>query len=314
MLHGILKQFHDHSPPWYHPRTYLHTIRAAFPRKSNCPMVAQWWSNLIAAGLIDADQLAEAEEVAAQLGITPENAVVRLAFIQEEELLRRKSEALGIAWVDLDDLVIPREVLERVPSSVAHENCCIPIGIEQEHLLIAMADPLDSSLTEKVEFISLLKIAPVMSSRSAIRQAIERHYDSPDYSKDCMSYQTEDIFKRVDDCQVSDDRSPIAKLFQLILSESVGMGAVSIHIEPFADRFQVQYQIDGQLKERDTPPIRIYPKLSERIMYLAKRESGANTDITAGNLVAEIEGITREWGLQTRLTEFGRSFVLSQRQ
>jgi type IV pilus assembly protein PilB len=277
-------------------------------------MVPQWWSNLIAAGLINADQLVEAEAVVARLGITAENAVVRLGFLQEEELLRRKAEALGIAWIELDDRAIPSEVLERVPSSVAHENCCIPVGIEHEHLLVAMVDPLDSSLIEKLEFILILKIAPVMSSRSAIRQAIERYYDPLDHSEDCISYAPEDMYKRVEDVQASDERSPIAKLLQLILSESVRMGAVSIHIEPFADRFRVQYEIDGQLEERDSPPIRIYPKLTERIMYLAKRVSGTSTDFPEGNLVAVIEGITREWDLQTRLSEYGQSFVLSIRR
>lgn len=279
-------------------------------------MAAEWWNTLISDGGITANQLIEAEMAAGFRGITMEDAVVQLGFLHEEQLFRAKAAALGIQWVKLDDLTILGEVLELVPSSVAHENCCFPIGIEQDRLLIAVVDPLDAHLIEKLEFITIRKITPVMSSHSEIKHAITRHYAPPDSGADCVSYErpsVTDEFKPVDEIsgfQALDDRSPIAKLFQLILSESVRMEAADIHIEPFADRFRVRYRIEGRLVERDAPPIRIFAKLIERIMHLAKLDPGSGVDFAEGRFVAEIEGIKRECNVRFLPTRYGQSVVL----
>ena len=72
----------------------------------------------------------EAEGMAASMGILPEDALVRLEYVQQDRLGKAKAAAYGFKFAALDDFEIPHSAIECVPESVARENKCVPINFD----------------------------------------------------------------------------------------------------------------------------------------------------------------------------------------
>src|SRR5262249_34950454 len=94
----------------------------------------------------------------------------------------------AIAWpatvrrveVDLAGFEVPVETVELVPASVAHENVILPVGFRGQALVVAMRDPRDAGMIEKLEFILNQGIEPVAASKQQLLEAILLHYGEPD--------------------------------------------------------------------------------------------------------------------------------------
>jgi hypothetical protein len=80
--------------------------------------------------------------------------------------------------IDLTDVVIPREILELVPESVAREDLVIPFAVLDGILHVVMADPNDQEVLSKLIFILNRDIQPLAAPREQIIDCINRHYGS----------------------------------------------------------------------------------------------------------------------------------------
>ncbi len=105
-------------------------------------MAADWLRKLVQDGIISDDQLAEAEQTASNLGISPDDALVRLGYVTSAQMGQRQAEHFGYEFVDLENAEIPQSVIELVPESVARENIVIPLMLDGEALVVVISDPL----------------------------------------------------------------------------------------------------------------------------------------------------------------------------
>ena len=118
------------------------------------------------------DQWREAEDMARSLGISVEDAAIRLGCSADSQ----RAAAFGFQYIDLDEISIPADVYSRIPEHVAREHTIIPVALEEGRISIACADPLDFEPMEKVRFIVNLDVEMLMASPASIRRAIDRHY------------------------------------------------------------------------------------------------------------------------------------------
>ncbi len=135
--------------------------------------LAEW---LLVQGIISREQLDEAEELAARLRTTVIDALVRSGYAMDEEAARAVAAQYGCQYVDLGATELPTSVVELVPESVARENVVLPLAEEERELTVAMSSPGDYETLDKLQFILNRRIRPVVASRAAIREAINRHY------------------------------------------------------------------------------------------------------------------------------------------
>jgi hypothetical protein len=78
--------------------------------------------------------------------------------------------------IDLTDVVIPREILDLVPESVARENLLIPFAVLDGILHVVMLDPNDQEVLSKLIFVLNRDIQPLSAPRHQIIDCINRHY------------------------------------------------------------------------------------------------------------------------------------------
>ena len=239
-----------------------------------------WLERFVDDGTIGESQLEEARSMAANLGIPCEDALIRLGYINSGDLMRAQAEEFGYDYIELEGRQIPNSVIELVTESMARENIVIPIESDGESVVIAMHNPNNIEIIDKLRFVLNREIRPVMAPLEAIQAAINRHYgQSETESVDSMISEfteTQIDFTDVEAASAiqgdEDDSAPIIRLANLIISEAVKERASDIHIEPFEDRVRIRYRIDGALIERDSPPKRLLGALVSRFKIMARMD------------------------------------------
>lgn len=71
---------------------------------------------------------------------------------------------------------IPSEIIEILPPLVAVENMILPVTLDGETLIVAMAHPADEETLEKLRFILYRRVEAAFATEEAIRSAIDHHY------------------------------------------------------------------------------------------------------------------------------------------
>ena len=239
-----------------------------------------WLERFVDDGTIGESQLEEARSMAANLGITPEDALVRLGYISGGDLGRAQADEFGYEYIELEGRQIPNAVIELVTESMARENIVIPIESDGESVVIAMHNPNNIEVIDKLRFVLNREIRPVMAPLESIQGAINRHYgQSETESVDSMISEFTETQIDFTDIEAAsamqgdeDDSAPIIRLANLIISEAVRERASDIHIEPFDDRVRIRYRIDGALMERDSPPKRLLGALISRFKIMARMD------------------------------------------
>lgn len=131
---------------------------------------------LIAANLIDEVQmqiaLAEQKQTGKRFGST----LVDLKFIDENVLAAFLSKQIDIPCISLLHVDIPKKVLRKISRAVAHECKAVPVRIEGERLEMAMVDPTDLEVLERLEQAAGMTVAPLIAPESSIRTMLERCY------------------------------------------------------------------------------------------------------------------------------------------
>ncbi len=271
-------------------------------------------------GILGASQIAEAQEMAQSTNIRIQEALIRLGYASSEDITQAIAEETGRRYVDLANVMIPPAVIELVPESVARENLILPYQEDGETLEIVISDPNDIDTIDRLRFILARPIEPLLASKEAIQESINRHYHQAiGESADSLIQEltsTEIDFTQTDSFggggidAMSDSDAPIVRLANMIIEEAVQLRASDIHIEPFEDRVRVRYRIDGMLVERDTIPKRLQGSVLSRFKILSRLDIAERRRTQDGRIKLSI--LDKELDLRVSVvpTNHGQSVVM----
>lgn len=131
---------------------------------------------LIASNLIDEVQmqiaLAEQQRTGRRFGST----LVDLKFIDENVLAAFLSKQIDIPCISLLHIDIPRKVLRKLSREAAIECRAIPVRIASEQLEVAMVDPTDLEVLDRLERETAMTVSPLIAPESSIDEMIARCY------------------------------------------------------------------------------------------------------------------------------------------
>src|SRR5947209_1339214 len=169
---------------------------------------------LIRNGTVGPDQLEEAERLAASTGTKLQESLIKLNYATQNEVMSAVAEFHNLQFVNLEEVEIPKAVIELVPESVARENVVLPLSLEGNVLKIITADPTNYDTIQKLQFILNKDVVPVLAIQEQITEAINRNYG-----------QTET--ESVDSMLVERDKAP-RRLLAPLLARLKIMGPIDI--------------------------------------------------------------------------------------
>jgi type IV pilus assembly protein PilB len=135
---------------------------------------------LLAANLIDEVQmqiaLAEQKQTGKRFGST----LVEFKFIDENVLAAFLSKQIDVPCISLLHVDIPKKVLRKLTRATVIECKAVPVRVDVrvdgERLEVAMTDPTDIEVLDKVEKAAGMTVSPLIAPQSSIATMIERCY------------------------------------------------------------------------------------------------------------------------------------------
>jgi type IV pilus assembly protein PilB len=230
---------------------------------------------LVREGLISREQLQQALDEQRQNGTRVGYNLVKLGFIQENELTRTLARQYKMPAVDLSKFEVDAKIIKLVPADLATKNLVLPLKRDGRTLTVAMADPTNLGVIEDLKFITRYDIFPVIAGEFTLRNVIEKHYESSDVQMSALLSEIEDL--EDGDVEVVEEKeeemsatalaaavddAPVVKLINAILTNAVKQGASDIHFECFEKELRVRYRVDGRPVDTlpvDTRPVETRP-------------------------------------------------------
>ena len=281
---------------------------------------------LVREGLIDNEQLARALQEQKGSNDKLGSILVKLSFVTEENLIAFLSRQYGIQSITLSQLDIDPDVLKLVPEQIARKYEVLPVKLQGNTLTLAMGDPTNVFALDDVGFMTNLQVIPAVASQAAIRQAIDRSYDSKGggiadivsemegaaADVELVEGDEEAAASKVDvfELKESADEAPVVRLINMILVDAIRRGASDIHLEPYEKVFRVRFRVDGVLHEIMTPPKRLEAALTSRVKIMASLDIAERRLPQDGRIKLRFNQREIDFRVSTLPTIFGEKTVM----
>jgi len=193
------------------------------------------------------------------------------------------------------------------------ESTSIPLEMQDDKVVLAMADPLDQSVIDAVRLASGKSIEVRIGILSEIENAINQisGLDSTKMDQIVDEVYVEEISDdELDQLKDLASEAPVIRLVNLIIQRAAEKGASDIHIEPFEGDLKVRYRVDGVLQEVESPPRQFAAAVISRIKIMAKLNIAERRLPQDGRIRSRIQGSDFDMRISTVPTMHGESVVL----
>ncbi|MCX7703355.1 MAG: ATPase, T2SS/T4P/T4SS family [Planctomycetota bacterium] len=271
-------------------------------------------------GVVTEYEIQEALQVQQEKGGTLGEILVEMGFIDEKDLLFALAIQAGMDMVDLDEMEIPDDVIERVDKTVVETYKIMPIEFKDGKVTVAISDPTNLGVLDDLRFMLDAELEAVVATEDAIERAIARYYGgkeesiesiiaSVDESSDVELVESREMLD-IEKLEKDVHSKPVVRLLNLILLQAIKDRASDIHLEPFEDRFRVRYRVDGVLYEMMPPPLHLASALISRVKVMSNLNISETRVPQDGRIELNIAGRAIDLRVSTLPTAYGESVVM----
>ncbi len=241
-------------------------------------------------GLLDQQKLSQARELSRQNDIPLERALLKLQFIDEEQLARSVAAQYDLPYVEITTLSLDPALSRYISSVYAQKHLLVPISMIGNTLTLAMAQPLRHHDIRQLEDSIRLKIISVIASEASVLRALKTLYRVDlassasaldEVNLDLVPDSISELLNKtsaVDEPEVEEEvrkvtekDSVIVKLVNKIIYDAYMKKASDIHIEPYPGKrdVTVRIRIDGQCMVYQKIPYKYKFAIPSRIKIMA---------------------------------------------
>ena len=248
---------------------------------------------------------------------------MRMGLINDDQLAQALAEQFNLQVVQLNELVIPPEVLNRITEPMAQLYKIIPVSFHDNTLTIAMCEPQKISVVDELRSFLGYDIRPVVTTERQINQALQRYYSG-----------TESVEKIIDDLEKDEElakaaqaldsegpvdlssvealaeSAPVRRLLNMVLLMGIKEHASDLHFEPFENEFRIRIRSDGVLYEMVPPPRHLAFAITTRIKVMANLDIAERRLPQDGKIRLTVGGHPVDLRVSVLPTMFGESCVL----
>lgn len=269
---------------------------------------------LLEHGYLSSEALARGEEVAARTNVRLPAALTRLGLLSEAELSDAFSTLLEIPRIGRDVLVAPKTLPDDLNPVYLKSKRVLPISISNDHVELAMADPLDEAALSAVQFAFQKPVFPVVAEESDIEEVLAELVNVSEANDEQMLQAgANDALQINNDLSAVTDRdsdAPVIRLVTRLVAKAVTLHASDIHIEPQADSLVVRFRVDGDLGDQEIHAKRLADPVVSRIKLMAKLDIAEKRLPQDGRAHTSVRGNAIELRIATFPTLNGESVVV----
>lgn len=271
---------------------------------------------LIEEGAITPEQLDEALIAQKRTGHRLGKTLVELGYVTEERIMSVLEKQLGIERLNIDEVNVDIEALERVPEALIKRHRVFPIGFADNAkttLILAMVDPLNVFAVDDIEIASRLKVKPVLIADSEFEYLVNSFFGPLTAAQEALDSEVEEPEDHDEDLSSLDqvaNEAPIVKLVNSIIYEAVRQGASDIHIEPQEKNLRVRFRIDGELRTTIQTSMRYHAGVTSRVKIMSGIDITERRIPQDGRIQRRIDGREVDFRVSTLPTIYGEKISI----
>ena len=216
----------------------------------------------------------------------------------------------------------PRDLIrgdfDRIAGSWGRQMLLVPIDGDHSHVVIATADPLNVEALEQIGMCYDRPIQIVVSSPEQITKAINSIRTSlmsdrsSSLSQSNKKGDTDDISHqlKIDVTDSDDDEAPIIRYVNAIIFKASSERASDVHIEPYEDKLNVRFRVDGVLHDVASEDKSFQAAIISRVKIMAGLNIAEKRLPQDGRIGLKIAGKDVDIRVSTVPTQFGERIVM----
>ena len=184
---------------------------------------------------------------------------VEEGLINDEQLAQLIAQQYSCKYARIDSINEP-ELLKLLSIDFIVKNRIVPFSFSENHLVFAVADPIDYfKVVEEIEILLEYDFSFVIVSTKKLGKFLQKI----DASRDLIDVSEEmrlSVVKESDtgDYEISSEKvdseeSPVVKLVDSTILDAINKNASDIHFEGSAEGLIIRYRIDGMLHQITDP-------------------------------------------------------------
>ena len=225
----------------------------------------------------------------------------------------------GYPFLELDPLKLDFQfVTQTLSGPYAERHSVIPIRLDGDEIVIAVADPYDDELLVSLEEITGRKIRPAVATKSDITKIAMEFWGfrtsvraaEADLGAGSDLGNLEQFVKGRSLQDIDPNEKPVVQAVWFLFNYAFEQRASDIHIEPKREHSQVRVRIDGVLHDIHQLPSVVHNAVVSRIKMLARMDIAERRRPQAGRIKTTFENKEIELRVSTLPVAFGEKVVL----
>jgi general secretion pathway protein E len=232
-------------------------------------------------GLLVKEKFDEWVNLAKSTGQSLDRILVTSGYLTEKQMLHSFGECLGLEVVErLIDCKVPEYFVSKISVQFARHNNLVAIGEQDGMTRIAISYPLDTHPIDDLSKMLERPLIPVLAPRAEITALINKSYQQKmdvvdemleGVDEEGLSDISKELTETSDILDIA-NKAPIIKFVNMMLFQALKMRASDVHIQPYEDKLQIRYRIDGILYDMMMPPKKLQDAIISRVKIMGKMD------------------------------------------
>ncbi len=265
---------------------------------------------LVRQGILTREQIEKSLEESRRTGLPIETVLSQSGLVSEESLYTARAASLGVAYVNLNNIIVEPDILNLIPAELARKHRVIPLFKIGSALSVAMADPQDIIALDEVRSASGVdSVDPVLTTEDGIARILETYFGE----RQGVAGAIGDINRPAGSAGVrldGTDAAPVVRIVDTAIAQAVKEKASDIHIEPEKDGVRIRFRVDGVLREINTVPRELRDALISRVKILARIDIAETRKPQDGRIRLQVGDKDLDIRVSTFPTIHGENLVL----
>jgi type IV pilus assembly protein PilB len=279
---------------------------------------------LVKENLLTSDQAAKATAEQRRGNERLGTVLKRLGYLSDEDLLDFLSRKYGIPVINLQRVEVTEEITRLIKKDIVQKYQVFPVRKVGNTLTLALSDPTVVLAIDDVQFATGLHVIPVLSSETAIKEAIDKAYTDSSArldellkgeqqaGADALELVDKGASNKVDISEMGEEagEAPVIRFVNLILADAIRKRASDIHLEPYEKVFRVRYRIDGVLHDVMAPPKQMEAAILSRVKIMANMDIAERRLPQDGRISVKFSNKEVDLRVSSLPTIFGEKIVM----
>lgn len=277
--------------------------------------------HLLDTGALDRATLRRIQSHAMERNVFVEEELLESGLVDEEAVLDFLAKKQGVSYVVLDSMEPNPEVVTLLEQDFCERHRIFPIRLEGSYIHLAMAEPKDIGLRDRVRSLTGYSVKAHLASKGAIKKKIfeyRAHYRKKiidtllkEVGKDQGLPLTRRLGIEIEDLKKLPEQTEVIRLVNLLVLQALQVHASDIHLMPTDDATHVRFRVDGVLQELGAPiPLDRAEQVVNRIKILCDLDITERRLPQDGHFRIVLEGQEIDFRVVVSPTIYGEKVVM----